>query len=86
MTSKMILAIGAGALSLNLAATAQAADMHMPAKDHVLRVAPPSSNPHDLFRRTIQVRRTADMAQAPCDCPMMKGAPALREHCMDKAA
>lgn len=86
MTSKIILAIGAGALSLTLAAAAQAADMRMPAKDYVLRVAPPSPNPHDVFRRTIQVPRTHQMAQTPCDCPMMKGGPAMREHCMDKAS
>lgn len=86
MTSKMILAISAGALSLTLAAAAQAADPQMPVKDYVLRTAPPSPNPHDVFRRTIQVPRTPKVAEAPCDCPMMKGGPPMREHCMDKAS
>ena len=43
------------------------------------RASPPSSNPHDVFRRNIRFdaagAKTA-MAMKDCDCPMMKGAAA----------
>ena len=41
------------------------------------RASPSSSNPHDVFRRNIQVDNVeakAAMAMRNCDCPMMKGA------------
>jgi hypothetical protein len=45
----------------------------------IYRASPPSSNPHDVFRRNIKVddagAKTA-MAMKDCDCPMMKGAAA----------
>lgn len=45
------------------------------------RASPPSSNPHDVFRRNIKVDETTAktaMAMKDCDCPMMKGAPASK--------
>ncbi|MGR4866618.1 hypothetical protein [Caulobacter sp. LARHSG274] len=45
------------------------------------RASPPSSNPHDVFRRNIRIddaeAKTA-MAMKDCDCPMMKGAAASK--------
>jgi hypothetical protein len=79
MTSKMILAISAGALSLALTTLAQAAPEPVPAEGH----APPS-NPHDVFRANVKVRGSAAQAVAPCDCPMMKASAAMAEHGMDR--
>lgn len=39
------------------------------------RASPPSSNPHDVFRRNLKVPAPAAktaMAMKDCDCPMMK--------------
>ncbi|MDR7114509.1 hypothetical protein [Caulobacter sp. BE254] len=45
------------------------------------RASPPSSNPHDVFRRNIRIddaeAKTA-VAMKDCDCPMMKGAAASK--------
>lgn len=43
------------------------------------RASPPSSNPHDVFRRNIKVdsaKATTAVAMKDCSCPMMKGATA----------
>lgn len=45
------------------------------------RAPPPSSNPHDVFRRNIKVDEAATktaMAMKDCDCPMMTGASASK--------
>ena len=45
------------------------------------RASPPSSNPHDVFRRNIKVDEAATktaMAMEDCDCPMMKGSAASK--------
>ena len=85
MTFRTLTAISAAALTLGLSAAAHAAAAE-PQGDYRLRVAPPSSNPHDYFRTVEKVpgspsaghqARTAD-----CDCPMMKGDAAMRDMCM----
>jgi len=45
------------------------------------RASPPSSNPHDVFRRNVKVDQAATktaMAMKDCDCPMMKGSAASK--------
>jgi hypothetical protein len=47
------------------------------------RASPPSSNPHDFFRRNIKVpapEAKTDMAMKDCDCPMMKAPAAKSGH------
>ena len=89
MTFRTLAAIGATALTLGLsAATLAFAAPAEPQGDYRLRAAPPSSNPHDYFRSVEKVpgspaprdqARTSD-----CDCPMMKGDPAMRDMCMGR--
>lgn len=45
------------------------------------RASPPSSNPHDVFRRNIKIddaEAKTTMAMKDCDCPMMKGSAASK--------
>ena len=75
--SKTIAAAFAAAALTAIAASALAS----PSNDAGItyRASPPSSNPHDVFRRNIRVddagAKTA-MAMKDCDCPMTKGAAA----------
>ena len=78
MTFRTLAAIGATALTLGLSAAAFAAPAE-PQGDYRLRVAPPSSNPHDYFRT---VEKVPGSRPADCDCPMMKGDAAMRDMCM----
>jgi hypothetical protein len=62
-----------------LSAIAGSSALASPSRDagFAYRTSPPSSNPHDVFRRNIKVAhaeaKTA-MTMKDCDCPMMKGA------------
>lgn len=78
MTSRNLIAFGACALilALSVAPLASAAPA-APQGDDAYRIAPPSSNPHDLFRTIIKTPRfgAATDQASNCDCPMMAGAP-----------
>lgn len=85
MSSRNFIAIGAAALTLGLsAATLAFAAQPEPQGDYTYRVAPPPSNPHDVFRTVIKVPREGSehARMANCDCPMMKGDAAMRDMCM----
>lgn len=87
MTSRNLILIGAAALTLGLsAATLATAAPDEPQRGTVLRVSPPSSNPHDVFRTVTRVpaklERAEDKATATCDCPMMRGDAATADMCM----
>ncbi len=87
MTFRNLIAIGASALALGLAAAplAQAAASEPQVTD-TRRTGPPPPNPHDVFRpivKTPGAAAAARQAKAPdCDCPMMKGDAAMRDMCM----
>ncbi len=74
MSFRILIAAGAGALTLGLASTALADP------DYTYRTSPPASNPHDVFRTVTKVPRTPEAAarlrMAECNCPTMKGDPA----------
>jgi len=87
MTSRNLIAIGAAALTLGFsAATLAFAAQSEPQGDYIYRVAPPPSNPHDVFRTLIKVPRAGSehARMANCDCPMMKGDVAMRDMCMTR--
>lgn len=73
MTSRNLLAVGACALTLGLTATTLAVAAPATSQGDSYRTAPPSSNPHDVFRTIVKIPRSgAATAQASaCDCPMM---------------
>lgn len=84
MTSRNLIAIGAGALALGLvvAPLAMAAPSE-PQAAEARRTGPPPPNPHDVFRPIVKTPRPA----APnCDCPMMNGDAATRDMCMHVGA
>lgn len=86
MTSRKLIASGAAALTLGLSAATMAfAAQPEPQGGYTYRVSPPSSNPHDVFRTVTKVPHAGSeqARMANCDCPMMKGAPAMRDMCMD---
>lgn len=64
-----------------LAATASAAAQSAGEPPPRLRVTPPASNPHDVFRQLVPAAGTVGtsarpLAQADCPCPMMSRQPA----------
>jgi hypothetical protein len=85
MTSRKLIAIGAAALTLGLSAATLAAAQPEPQGAYIYRTLPPSSNPHDVFRTVTKVPRAGSeqARMANCDCPMMKGDPAMRDMWMD---
>ena len=87
MTFRNLIAIGASALALGLAAAPMAlAAPSEPQVTDVRRTGPPPSNPHDVFRPIIKAPGASTAAQqakaSDCDCPMMKGDAAMRDMCM----
>lgn len=86
MTSRNLIAIGACALTLSLSVTTLAsAAPSDPQGGDSYRMAPPSSNPHDVFRTIVKVPRSTSVIQqaSNCDCPMTKGDVAARDACMN---
>ena len=87
MTFRNLIAIGASALALGLAAAplAQAAASEPQVTD-TRRTGPPPPNPHDVFRPIIKTPKTATPGKEArarvSDCPMMKGDAAMRDMCM----
>jgi hypothetical protein len=79
MTSRNLIAIGACALTLGLSvATLASAAPAGPQGGDTYRTAPPSSNPHDVFRTMVRVPRSGAASEraSNCDGPMMAGASA----------
>ena len=67
----LLLAASAAVVSYAPAALAEPA----PAREPALRVAPPSPNPHDVFRRVEKVPGAAQgeaHSTKDCPCPMMR--------------
>lgn len=77
MTSRDLIAIGAGALALGLACAPVAlAAPSGPQAAETRRTGPPSPNPHGVFRPIVKTPRPP---AADCACPMTKGAAAMRD-------
>ena len=84
MTSRNLIAIGAGALALGLVVAPLAmAAPPTPQAAEARRTGPPPSNPHDVFRPIVKTPRAF---AAECDCPMMKRDVAMRDMCMHMGA
>jgi hypothetical protein len=75
--SKLFAVLAAAAFAVTAHSAALAASSND--AGFTYRASPPSSNPHDVFRRNIKVDNgaaTTAMAMKDCDCPKMKHAAA----------